>query len=125
MSKKLNALGDQKKMSEVKIKNLEDELKSLQAQQLNGIAGDSPIVPGGQKTIILAQAHHLKDEDEDVEGDEINVEDIIDSRDPKRMADELRSISKRSAVLKEHNANLLKRFLVSRAISKCAAASGQ
>eukprot|EP00562_Extubocellulus_spinifer_P020182 CAMPEP_0178588094 /NCGR_PEP_ID=MMETSP0697-20121206/26830_1 /TAXON_ID=265572 /ORGANISM="Extubocellulus spinifer, Strain CCMP396" /LENGTH=1481 /DNA_ID=CAMNT_0020224381 /DNA_START=164 /DNA_END=4609 /DNA_ORIENTATION=+ len=111
LSKKLNALGDQKKMSEVKIKNLEDELKSLQSQQLNGITGDTPMVPGGQKTIVLAQAHHLKDEDDDVEGDEINVEDIIESRDPKRMADELRSMSKKSAVLKEHNANLLEKVL--------------
>ena len=110
LSKKVGVLGDQKKMSEVKIKNLEAEVKSLQSQPL-GVGGDLPIVHCAQKTIVLAQAHHLRDEDEEVEGKENNVEGIIESRDPKRMVEELRSISKTSAALKEYNADLLQKIL--------------
>ena len=110
LSKKVSKLGDQKKMSEVKVKSLEAEVESLRSQP-PGVGGDSPIVQGSQKTIVLAQAHHLRDEDEEVEGDERNIEEIIDSRDPKRMVDELRSISKTTAALKEHNANLLQKIL--------------
>ena len=110
LSKKVTVLGDQKKMGEVKVKSLEAEVKSLQSQP-QGMGGNSPIIQGGQKTIVLAQAHHLRDEDEEVEGEESNVEEIIESRDPKRMADELRSISKTTAALKEHNADLLQKIL--------------
>ena len=109
LSKKVGVLGDQKKMSEVKIKNLEAEVKSLQSQPL-GVDGDLP-VHGAQKTILLAQAHHLRDEDEEVEGKENSVEEIIESRDPKRMVEELRSISKTTAALKEYNADLLQKIL--------------
>lgn len=110
LSKKVTVLGDQKKMGEVKVKSLEAEVKSLQSQP-QGVGGDSPIIQGGQKTIVLAQAHHVRDEDEEVEGGESNVEEIIESRDPKRMADELRSISKTTSALKEHNADLLQKIL--------------
>ena len=65
----------------------------------------------GPKQSAVPQARHLADEDEDVEGDETNVEKIIESGDPELMAEELRSLSKVKDSFKEHNANLLKKIL--------------
>ena len=110
LSKKVTNFGDQKKMSEIKIKNLEEEIKTLQNQRSDPSA-DTPTVSAVHRTIVLAQAHHLTDDDEEDEENRHTVDEVIESRDPNRMADELRLISKKSAALKEHNAELLQKIL--------------
>lgn len=87
LEKKYSELEDQKRMAEVRIKHLEEELR----KHVNG-------------TIVVQNTGTSLFDDE-------NVDEIIESRDVKKMAEELKSLNEKCASQRNYNAQLLSKML--------------
>jgi hypothetical protein len=115
LSDELEKLKDQKRMGEVRIKRLEEDLRVLQMQMFGsgGHANDS--------TAVVTQMSRLSSLGSSVTGTpdvmtaanlaSEQVEDVINSRDPKRISDELRAVYKKYCAQREYNAQLLSKIL--------------
>lgn len=106
LEQEFTELQDQKRMGDIRVKRLEDELKTLQKQLFGGEAGVvtqmSRITSLGQKK----EAGLLIEENRNE-----NLEAIINSRDVKTMGDELKALQKKFDSQKEYNAQLLSKML--------------
>ena len=115
LEKEYNELLDQKRMSEVRIKRLEDDLKTLQKQLFASNAGTSDAL-----TAVTTQMSRLSSlgstergmdliSNEEIAGR--RLEQIIDSRDVKLLTEELRTMEKKCNSQREYNAQLLSKML--------------
>jgi kinesin family protein C2/C3 len=112
LEKEYNKLQDQKRMGEVRIKRLEDDLRLLH-KEIFGRGGDTAVVTQMTRLSSLATSDSKEvdlinhsDEDETK-----HVLEVIESRDPKLMSEELRSLSKKLTAQRDYNAQLLNKML--------------
>jgi kinesin family protein C2/C3 len=106
-------LQDQKRMGEVRIKRLEEDLRLLH-KELFSHGGDTAITTQMSRLSSLATSTRDKEVDLIVqpEADETQrINDIIGTRDVKLVAEELRSIEKKYNAQREYNAQLLSKML--------------
>jgi hypothetical protein len=105
-----NKLQDQKRMGEIRIKRLEDDLRTLQ-KELFSNGGDTAVVTQMTRLSSLAGTEKGLDiiAEDEVQGK--RVIDIIESRDHKLMAEELKSLEKKCNGQREYNAQLLSKML--------------
>ena len=115
LEKEYNELLDQKRMSEVRIKRLEEDIKTLQKQLFSTNAGTSDAL-----TAVTTQMSRLSSlgstergmdliSNEEIAGK--RLEQIIDSRDVKLLTEELRTMEKKCNSQREYNAQLLSKML--------------
>lgn len=115
LEKEYNELLDQKRMSEVRIKRLEEDIKTLQKQLFTTNAGTSNAL-----TAVTTQMSRLSSlgstergmdliSNEEIAGK--RLEHIIDSRDVKLLTEELRVMEKKCNSQREYNAQLLSKML--------------
>ena len=115
LEKEYNELLDQKRMSEVRIKRLEEDIKILQTQLFSTNAGTSDAL-----TAVTTQMSRLSSlgstergmdliSNEEIAGK--RLEHIIDSRDVKLLTEELRTMEKKCNSQREYNAQLLSKML--------------
>jgi hypothetical protein len=110
LEKSYDSLRDQKRMGEIRIKRLEDDLRTLQ-KELFSHGGDTAVVTQMSRLSSLGGTERAVDiigEDE-VQGK--RVIDIIESRDLNLMAEELKSLEKKCNGQREYNAQLLSKML--------------
>ena len=105
LEKECNELQDQKRMGEVRIKRLEDDVKTLQTQ----LAGDNATVVTQMSR--LSSLANKQSVDLMAEQKEDSLNDILESRDVKRMVEELRAYEKKCNGQREYNAQLLSKML--------------
>mmetsp|Transcript_22817 Transcript_22817/g.43397 ORF Transcript_22817/g.43397 Transcript_22817/m.43397 type:complete len:1375 (+) Transcript_22817:150-4274(+) len=108
LDKEHKDLQEQKRMGEMRIKRLEEDLKILQKQLLSGGGAVAT-----QMTRLSSIAGHEKDVDVMLEGDQeiARFKKVLESNDPKAMGEELKSLQKRYNGQKEYNAQLLSKML--------------
>jgi hypothetical protein len=115
LEKEYNELLDQKRMSEIRIKRLEEDLKVLQKQLFATNAGTSDAL-----TAVTTQMSRLSSlgstergmdlmSNEEIAGK--RLEQLIDSRDVKLLSEELKSMEKKCNSQREYNAQLLSKML--------------
>jgi kinesin family protein C2/C3 len=115
LEKEYNEVLDQKRMSEVRIKRLEEDIKTLQKQLFASNAGTSDAL-----TAVTTQMSRLSSlgstergmdliSNEEIAGR--RLEQIIDSRDVKLLTEELRTMEKKCNSQREYNAQLLSKML--------------
>lgn len=109
LQKKYDELADQKRMGEVRIKRLEEDLKFLQKQLFQK---DGAVVTQMTRLSSLATSN---DQSVDVMQEDASrvghVKSIIDSKDVNKMAEELTSLAKKCDSQREYNAQLLSKML--------------
>lgn len=112
LEKQFNELQDQKRIGEVRIKRLEEDIKTLQRQVL-AQSGDAAVVTQMTRLSSLASSAEKGGldliTDDDIAG--TRVDSIIESRDHKKMAEELKSLEKKCNSQREYNAQLLSKML--------------
>jgi DNA repair exonuclease SbcCD ATPase subunit len=111
LQKEYDALMDQKRMGEIRIKRLEGDLQLLN-KELFANGGDTAVVTQMSRLSSLANKD-IKEADliETGKSDSERVNEIISSRDVKLMVDELRSLEKKCNGQREYNAQLLSKML--------------
>ena len=109
LQKDYNCLQDQKRMGEVRIKRLEEDLRFLQKQLF--AQGDGAVVTQMTRLSSLASSEKGMDVMTDDETEGGRVERIIQSRDLKAMAEELKTLEKKCNSQREYNAQLLSKML--------------
>lgn len=110
LEKSYDSLHDQKRMGEIRIKRLEDDLRTLQ-KELFSHGGDTAVVTQMTRLSSLGGREKAVDIIADDETQGKRVLDIIESRDPKLMAEELKSLEKKCNGQREYNAQLLSKML--------------
>jgi len=105
-----NSLQDQKRMGEVRIKRLEEDLRTLQ-KELFANGGDAAVVTQMSRLSSLAANEKHVDIIADDENKAQRLNDIIESRDVKLMSEELRALEKKFNGQREYNAQLLSKML--------------
>jgi chromosome segregation ATPase len=110
LEKSYDSLRDQKRMGEIRIKRLEDDLRTLQ-KELFSNGGDTAVVTQMTRLSSLGGTEKAVDiiAEDEIQGK--RVLDIIESRDPKLMAEELKSLEKKCNGQREYNAQLLSKML--------------
>lgn len=106
LEKDYTELQDQKRMAELRIKRLEDDVKTMQKLVY---ANEGAVVT--QMSRISSLATETKSELLFDERENGGLESIIESRDVKKMADELMSLEKKFNGQREYNAQLLSKML--------------
>jgi kinesin family protein C2/C3 len=109
LEKSYASLQDQKRMGEIRIKRLEDDLRTLQKELFS--TGDTAVVTQMTRLSSLGGTEQAVDIIAEDEQQGKRVDDIIDSRDPKLMAEELKSLEKKCNGQREYNAQLLSKML--------------
>jgi Microtubule binding len=115
LEKDYNELQDQKRMSEVRIKRLEEDIKTIQKQLLATTAGSNDAVAA--VTTQMSRLSSLGSTERGMDlmtEDEIagkRLEQIIGSRDVKLLAEELKVMEKKCNSQREYNAQLLSKML--------------
>ena len=110
LQEEFEALKDQKRMGEARIKRLEDDLRVLQ-QQLTNTNGPATVVAQMSRLSSIGAAEHGMDVMNESEVGRDRLDDIIDSRDSSLMAEELRALSHKCNAQREYNAQLLNKML--------------
>jgi chromosome segregation ATPase len=111
LQREYELLQDQKRMGEVRIKRLEEDMRLLH-KELFSHGGDTAITT--QMSRLSSLATHEKDVDliTQPEVDESQrINSIIESRDVRLVSEELRSIEKKYNAQREYNAQLLSKML--------------
>lgn len=108
LEKEHKDLQEQKRMGEMRIKRLEEDLKVIQKQLFS--EGGAVATQMTRLSSIVATE---KDVDVMIEGDQeiARLKQVVESNDPKAMAEELKSLEKRYNGQKEYNAQLLSKML--------------
>ena len=111
LQEQYDSLKDQNRMNEAHIKRLEEDLKALQSHLFSN-GGDTAVVTQMSRISKLKSPQKVGDELGDVRdvGTDI-VEDVIKSGNTARITEELRKLDKKSAMQREHNAQLLSKIL--------------
>ena len=104
------ALQDQKRMGDVRIKRLEEDLKFLH-KELFANGGDHAVATQMSRLSSLATNEKTVDVMIPEGGESKKIEEIVASKDPKLMAEELLSIEKKLVAQREYNAQLLSKML--------------
>lgn len=113
LEKEYNEVLDQKRMSEVRVKRLEEDVKILQKQFFANASnsGESVVTTQMSRLSSLGNAERGMDlmSTDEVAGR--RLENIIGSRDVKAMAEELKQMEKKCSGQREYNAQLLSKML--------------
>jgi kinesin family protein C2/C3 len=111
LQEQYESLKDQNRMNEAHMKRLEEDLKALQSQLFSN-GGDTAVATQMSRISKLVSPRKGGDEFGDVRdvGTDV-VEDVIKSGDTNRISEELRKLDKKSAMQREHNAQLLGKIL--------------
>jgi chromosome segregation ATPase len=113
LEKDYNEVLDQKRMSEVRVKRLEEDVKILQKQlfAMAGNSGEAAITTQMSRLSSLGNAERGMDlmSIDEVAGQ--RIESIIGSRDVKVMAEELKALDQKCNSQREYNAQLLSKML--------------
>jgi kinesin family protein C2/C3 len=107
LRKQLDELKEQNRMSESHQRRLEEDLRTLQKQLFAG-EGDAPVATQMSR---ISQLAAQRSGDFFGEDGASSVEDIIETNDPAKMAEELRSLHKKNADQRDYNAQLLSKIL--------------
>jgi kinesin family protein C2/C3 len=99
LTRKNDSLNEQNRMSSVSVKHLEEEVSKMQASILQ-------VAPVPSSSVI--SSIDTRDDDHD---DACGVEETIHTGDSELIAQEFRSLAKKSILQKEHNAQLLVKIL--------------
>lgn len=110
LEKEYGELQDQKRMSDVRIKRLEEDIKILQKQLLSNASGEASVVTQMSRLSSLASTNAGVDL-LSMESEGPNVKEIIQSRDIKRIEDVLVKYEKKYNAQREYNAQLLGKML--------------
>lgn len=112
LEKEHKALQEQKRMGEMRVKRLEEDLRVLQ-KQVFANSGDNIVATQMGRLSSLAVHGHEQDADAMIVGDDemARLKKVIESNDPKAMSEELKSMGKRYNGQKEYNAQLLSKML--------------
>ena len=113
LEKKYEELEAQKRMGEVRIKRLEEDLRLLQ-KELFAHGGDTAVVTQMTRLSSLAATTHEKDVDiiiQDTEDEGKRIQDVVASNDVGLLAEEVQSLAKKINGQKEYNAQLLSKML--------------
>ena len=111
LTKEHQALMDQKRMGEARIKRLEGDLQLLN-KELFANGGETAVVT--QMSRLSSLGSKQVQQDAIIESDKTDserVNEIINSQDTKLMIDELRSLEKKCNGQREYNAQLLSKML--------------
>lgn len=112
LEKQFHELQDQKRIGEVRIKRLDEDIKTLQRQVL-AQSGDAAVVTQMTRLSSLATSGEKGGldviTDDDIAG--TRVDSIIESRDHKKMSEELKTLEKKCNSQREYNAQLLSKML--------------
>ena len=110
LEKDHKALQEQKRMGEMRIKRLEEDLRVLQKQLFANSGGNAVVT---QMSRLSSMAVHEQDADAMIAGDDemARLKKVIESKDPNKMVEELKSLEKRYNGQKEYNAQLLSKML--------------
>jgi kinesin family protein C2/C3 len=110
LEKEHKALQEQKRMGEMRIKRLEEDLRVLQKELFANTGGNAVVT---QMTRLSSMAVHEQDADAMIAGDDemVRIRNVIQSNDPAKMSEELKSLEKRYNGQKEYNAQLLSKML--------------
>ena len=112
LQEEFDALKDQKRMGEARIKRLEDDCRALQQQ----ITSSSNTNTAGAVTQMsrlssIGASDHGMDVMPENDVGRSRLDDIIDSRDDRLMAEELRALHHKCNSQREYNAQLLSKML--------------
>lgn len=111
LQKEYEALLDQKRMGEVRIKRLEEDLRTLQKELFRN-QGGTAVATQMSRLSSLAQSNEraiqLIGDDDDMGK---RLRDVIESRDVKLMTEEILALEKRFNGQREYNAQLLSKML--------------
>lgn len=110
LQKEYDALKDQKRMGEARIKRLEEDISALQ-QQLTSTNGAAGAVTTLSRLSSIGATEHGMDIMVQGEVGRDRLDDIIDSRDTSLMAEELRALNHKCNAQREYNAQLLSKML--------------
>ena len=110
LQEKYDALKEQYRMSEAHVKRLEQDLKVLQSQLFAN--GGTAIPTQMSRISTISTPRKGGDTLDDIRdtGTDV-VEDVIKTGDASRIAEELRKLDKKSAMQRDHNAQLLSKIL--------------
>ena len=104
-----DTLQDQKRMGEIRIKRLEEDVRVLQKQLF--ASGNGAVATQMTRLSSLASSEKGMDVMTETEMDGSRVAKIIESRDVKEMANELKALDKKCNSQREYNAQLLSKML--------------
>lgn len=111
LEREFNELQDQKRMSEIRIKRLEEDIKALQKQLFANNGDASTVTTQMSRLSSLGSAERGMDlmSDDEIAGK--RLEAVIGSRDVKLMAEEIRTLDQKCNGQREYNAQLLSKML--------------
>jgi len=109
LQKEYDTLQDQHRMAEAHKKQIQSDLKTLQAQLFAG-DGDAPVVTQMSRISAMAAPRGGVDSLEK-EGQAPSVEDVIATGDIEKISEELKVLDKKAAAQREYNAQLLSKIL--------------
>ena len=110
LQKEHDALKDQKRMGDARIKRLEEDVKALQ-QQLSSSNGPAGAVTTMSRLSSIGATEHGMDVMAQGDVGRDRLDDIIDSRDTGLMVEELRALQHKVNAQREYNAQLLSKML--------------
>ena len=110
LQEEYDQLKAQHKMAEAHNKRLEDDLKAIQ-MQLFANNGDTAVATQMSRISTLVSPRKGGDDLSDVREGTDAVEEVIRSGDVELVSEELRKLEKKSAMQREHNAQLLSKIL--------------
>lgn len=105
------ALKEQKRMGEARIKRLEEDVQVLQKQLVSSDKPAIGTVTQFSRLSSLASTEHGMDVMNEGDTGRDRLDDIIDSRDSRLMAEELRALHHKCNAQREYNAQLLSKML--------------
>lgn len=111
LQEEFEALKDQKRMGDARIKRLEEDVRVLQQEMTNSNAKTAGAVTQFARLSSLGAAEHGMDVMNEGEVGRDRLDDIIDSRDAGLMAEELRGLQHKCNAQREYNAQLLSKML--------------
>jgi kinesin family member C2/C3 len=110
LQEEFDALKDQKRIGEARIKRLEDDVRVLQ-QELTGSNQNVAATTQMSRLSSLGAAEHGMDIMNSAELGRDRIDDIIDSHDVGLMTEELRALHHKCNAQREYNAQLLSKML--------------
>lgn len=108
-----DALKDQKRMGEARIKRLEEDCRVLQQQVTSGSNNQTAgaVTQMSRLSSIGATDHGMDIMTDENDGGRSRLDELIDSRDDHLMAEELRALHHKCNAQREYNAQLLSKML--------------
>lgn len=105
LSSECEEFKSQKRMSDVRVKHLETDVDKLRKEVVLAEEKSDNLVN------VVASGMNNPDSRDDEEDVDVNIEKVLASGDNERISTEVRALSKRATLQKEHNAHLLVKIL--------------